>query len=311
MDGCRAPTAGAQARPPVAQRRVRARLPPGPLARQPASSSSTRSRARSAADADRRPAPRACRSRARSAAPSSATASSACCARRSARRRDRLPADHDVVVVARPEARELAEREGLEGVRARARRAARQGRRGEERAMARVTRRASSLAPIRALPARALAGAAAALQVRADLLGATRSQAIARVRHTARARAGGLAPAALQPVQPRRLRPRRGPAALPPPRPAPPHLTHDRRLRQHPPAADRRLRARSSSFFHDDVGLSWGLSIIALTVVVRALLLPLALKQYRSMQALQELAPEIKELQAEVQGRQAAPATRR
>ena len=28
-----------------------------------------------------------------------------------------LPADHDVVVVARPEARELAEREGLEGVR--------------------------------------------------------------------------------------------------------------------------------------------------------------------------------------------------
>lgn len=27
-----------------------------------------------------------------------------------------LPADHDVVVVARPEARELAEREGLEGI---------------------------------------------------------------------------------------------------------------------------------------------------------------------------------------------------
>ena len=27
-----------------------------------------------------------------------------------------MPADHDVVVVARPEARELAEREGLEGV---------------------------------------------------------------------------------------------------------------------------------------------------------------------------------------------------
>jgi ribonuclease P protein component len=28
----------------------------------------------------------------------------------------RLPADHDVVVVARPEARELAEREGLQGI---------------------------------------------------------------------------------------------------------------------------------------------------------------------------------------------------
>jgi ribonuclease P protein component len=31
--------------------------------------------------------------------------------------RDQLPADHDVVVVARPEARELAEREGLQGIR--------------------------------------------------------------------------------------------------------------------------------------------------------------------------------------------------
>jgi len=30
---------------------------------------------------------------------------------------DRLPDDHDVVVVARPEARELAEREGLDGIR--------------------------------------------------------------------------------------------------------------------------------------------------------------------------------------------------
>ena len=29
----------------------------------------------------------------------------------------RLPADHDVVVVARPEARDLAERDGLDGVR--------------------------------------------------------------------------------------------------------------------------------------------------------------------------------------------------
>jgi ribonuclease P protein component len=31
--------------------------------------------------------------------------------------RDQLPADHDVVVVARPDARELAERDGLDGVR--------------------------------------------------------------------------------------------------------------------------------------------------------------------------------------------------
>jgi YidC/Oxa1 family membrane protein insertase len=50
-------------------------------------------------------------------------------------------------------------------------------------------------------------------------------------------------------------------------------------------------------FFHDHVGLSWGFSIIALTIVVRAVLVPLTLKQFRSMQALQRLAPEIKALQ--------------
>src|SRR6476646_11227232 len=51
-------------------------------------------------------------------------------------------------------------------------------------------------------------------------------------------------------------------------------------------------------FFHDHVGLSWGLSIIALTVVVRALLVPLTVKQLKSMQAMQRLAPEMKALQA-------------
>jgi len=51
-------------------------------------------------------------------------------------------------------------------------------------------------------------------------------------------------------------------------------------------------------FFHDSVGLGWGLSIIALTVVVRTALIPLTLKQFKSMQAMQRLAPEIKALQA-------------
>jgi YidC/Oxa1 family membrane protein insertase len=50
-------------------------------------------------------------------------------------------------------------------------------------------------------------------------------------------------------------------------------------------------------FFHNDVGASWGLSIILLTICVRALLLPLAVKQFRSMQALQRIAPELKKLQ--------------
>ncbi|HWI21618.1 MAG TPA: YidC/Oxa1 family membrane protein insertase [Baekduia sp.] len=52
------------------------------------------------------------------------------------------------------------------------------------------------------------------------------------------------------------------------------------------------------SFFHDELGLSWGASIIALTVGVRFLLLPLAFKQYSSMRGMQEAAPQIKALQA-------------
>src|SRR5260370_17008891 len=51
-------------------------------------------------------------------------------------------------------------------------------------------------------------------------------------------------------------------------------------------------------FFHDSVGLSWGLSIIALTIVVRAALIPLTLKQFKSMQRLQQLQPQIKAIQA-------------
>jgi YidC/Oxa1 family membrane protein insertase len=50
-------------------------------------------------------------------------------------------------------------------------------------------------------------------------------------------------------------------------------------------------------FFHDSVGLSWGLSIIALTVLIRAILIPLTYKQLKGMRALQALQPQIKELQ--------------
>jgi YidC/Oxa1 family membrane protein insertase len=45
------------------------------------------------------------------------------------------------------------------------------------------------------------------------------------------------------------------------------------------------------------LGLGWGLSIILLTVLVRIVLVPLTLKQFKSMQAMQRLAPEIKALQ--------------
>jgi YidC/Oxa1 family membrane protein insertase len=51
-------------------------------------------------------------------------------------------------------------------------------------------------------------------------------------------------------------------------------------------------------FFHNDIGVGWGLSIIGLTIVVRLAILPLTFKQVRSMQALQQLQPEMKKLQA-------------
>src|SRR5947208_3545181 len=50
-------------------------------------------------------------------------------------------------------------------------------------------------------------------------------------------------------------------------------------------------------FFHDSVGVSWGWSIVLLTIAVRALLLPLAVKQFHSMQKLQRLGPELKVIQ--------------
>jgi YidC/Oxa1 family membrane protein insertase len=50
-------------------------------------------------------------------------------------------------------------------------------------------------------------------------------------------------------------------------------------------------------FFHDNAGLSWGMSIIALTVCTRAILIPLTYKQLKGMRALQALQPQIKELQ--------------
>ncbi|HTX45935.1 MAG TPA: YidC/Oxa1 family membrane protein insertase, partial [Solirubrobacteraceae bacterium] len=50
-------------------------------------------------------------------------------------------------------------------------------------------------------------------------------------------------------------------------------------------------------FFHNDVGAGWGLSIVLLTVAIRLLLVPLTLKQFSSMRALQTLQPQLKEIQ--------------
>ena len=104
----------------------------------------------------------------------------------------------------------------------------------------------------------------------------------------------GVAGVALQPVQPRRLRSRGRPAPVPPPRPEPMNFLPIANPVQ--PLID--VFDHVLVFFHDTVGFSWGFSIIALTIVVRAALIPLTLKQFKSMQALQRLSPEIKALQA-------------
>jgi YidC/Oxa1 family membrane protein insertase len=55
-------------------------------------------------------------------------------------------------------------------------------------------------------------------------------------------------------------------------------------------------------FFHDTAGLGWGTSIVALTVIVRAALLPLTIKQFKSMQNMAKFQPEIKKLQERYKG---------
>ncbi len=50
-------------------------------------------------------------------------------------------------------------------------------------------------------------------------------------------------------------------------------------------------------WFHETVGFTWAWSIVALTVVVRMLLVPLAVRQIHSMQSLQIHAPEMKAIQ--------------
>lgn len=50
-------------------------------------------------------------------------------------------------------------------------------------------------------------------------------------------------------------------------------------------------------WLHFSVGLPWAWSIVALTVIVRVVLVPLTVKQIHSMQSLQRHAPEMKEIQ--------------
>ena len=56
------------------------------------------------------------------------------------------------------------------------------------------------------------------------------------------------------------------------------------------------------NWLHFNVGLPWAWSIVALTVIVRMLLVPLTVRQIHSMQSLQAHAPQMKEIQRKYKG---------
>ena len=55
-------------------------------------------------------------------------------------------------------------------------------------------------------------------------------------------------------------------------------------------------------FLHENADLTYGWSIVVLTVIVRLCLLPLVIKQYSSMRRMQMYAPQMKELQQKYKG---------
>src|SRR5438128_953025 len=126
-----------------------------------------------------------------------------------------------------------------------------------------------------------LAGAAAALQVRADVL-CVRGRGASILRADPGNRARRMALAALQSLQPRWLRPGRGSAAVP----MTPVFANV--LQPLIDAADWLLKGLHGA------GFSWGMSIILMTVIIRLAIVPLTIKQIRSMNALRALQPQVK-----------------
>ena len=55
-------------------------------------------------------------------------------------------------------------------------------------------------------------------------------------------------------------------------------------------------------WLHSSIGLTWAWSIVALTIIVRTVLLPLTVRQIHSMQNLQKHAPEMKAIQQKYKG---------
>ena len=206
----------------------------------------------------------------------------------------------DAVIVARPDVRELAEREVDGDPQARGGAVDRpaSSHRPAAPAVAKPTdgdRAGCSSSSDRGSTSGCSLRVRAALQV-LPLVLRIRCAGDRAIRHTARAGACRLAAAALQPVEPRGIRPGRGPAAVQIPSPRAQRLTMLLTANIFQPLID--VFESVLKFFHNSVGVPWGWSIVLLTVVIRALLIPLTLKQFGSMQKLQRLQPEIKALQA-------------
>ncbi|WP_231133298.1 YidC/Oxa1 family membrane protein insertase [Capillibacterium thermochitinicola] len=51
------------------------------------------------------------------------------------------------------------------------------------------------------------------------------------------------------------------------------------------------------TFFHDTLGVGWGMAIILLTLLVKVVLFPFTLSQIRSMEGLKKIQPEMKKIQ--------------
>src|SRR5437588_12749771 len=132
--------------------------------------------------------------------------------------------------------------------------------------------------PRLALPADARRALPDDLQVPPVLLGVRDPGAAPAWPHS-RQRACRVAAAALQPMEPRGLRP--GPMIVY----AIPIISQLETVMRH-----------VLNWFHSNLGLTWAWSIVATTVVVRMLLVPLTIRQIHSTQSLQKHAPQLKEL---------------
>jgi len=51
------------------------------------------------------------------------------------------------------------------------------------------------------------------------------------------------------------------------------------------------------TFFHETLGVGWGMAIIFLTILVKVVLFPLSLSQIRSLEGMKKIQPEIKKIQ--------------